>query len=220
MSHILIKKGKDFRLTSLPLLTSPETGRTPSCRTGHPTTSILLRCLCHAIPGFLLSLHTGEDLVRARGTQVQVVWLVLHERIRTADRLAVRSWPHDLICHLCRQEPETARHLCMKCPFSKAVWVMSWLGRVTMPPPSRWLPTRGESLTGCIPWFPLSQKTRGVSRAVSSCTIYLWNIWKERNRRIFRGTHMTHFEVAALAFEDFSQRQMAFGRPHVSEGIG
>lgn len=31
---------------------------------------------------------------------------------------------------------------------------------------------------------------------------------------------MAHFEVAVFAFEDISQRQMAFGRPPGNEGIG
>jgi hypothetical protein len=35
-------------------------------------------------------------------------WLVLHEKILSADRLAVRGWPHDPIYHLCLRSPETA----------------------------------------------------------------------------------------------------------------
>ncbi|XP_073353618.1 uncharacterized protein [Aegilops tauschii subsp. strangulata] len=46
-------------------------------------------------------------------------WLSLHGRILTADRLALRGWPHDPRCQLCLQEPETASHLCKDCPFCK-----------------------------------------------------------------------------------------------------
>ncbi|KAF7010740.1 hypothetical protein CFC21_025114 [Triticum aestivum] len=48
----------------------------------------------------------------------------------------------------------------------------------------------------------------------------IWNIWKERNRRIFNGTRLTHLEVAAIAFEDIKQRSLAFGRAQVAAGIG
>jgi hypothetical protein len=37
--------------------------------------------------------------------------------------------------------------------------------------------------------------------------IYIvWNLWKERNRRIFENTHMTAQQVASLAKEDIMQR--------------
>ena len=40
--------------------------------------------------------------------------------------------------------------------------------------------------------------------------IYIvWNLWKERNRRIFENTHMTAQQVASLAKEDIMQRRRA-----------
>jgi hypothetical protein len=40
--------------------------------------------------------------------------------------------------------------------------------------------------------------------------IYIvWNMWKERNRRIFESTHMTAQQVALLAKEDIMQRHKA-----------
>lgn len=62
---------------------------------------------------------------------------------------------------------------------------------------------------------------RGEETSEWHTLIYaIWNIWKERNRRIFNGTCLTHFEVAALGLEDIKQRDMAFGRDHDTEGIG
>jgi hypothetical protein len=55
-------------------------------------------------------------------------WLVLHRKILTADRLAIRDWPHDLICQLCLRALETTCHLCKDCPFTFQVWnlVHAW----------------------------------------------------------------------------------------------
>jgi hypothetical protein len=55
-------------------------------------------------------------------------WLVLHGKILTADRLAIRGWPHDPICQLCLRAPETACHLYKDCPFTSQVWnlVHAW----------------------------------------------------------------------------------------------
>jgi hypothetical protein len=38
-------------------------------------------------------------------------WMALHGKILTADNLAIRGWPHDPICKLCRIHPETVQHL-------------------------------------------------------------------------------------------------------------
>jgi hypothetical protein len=39
----------------------------------------------------------------------------------------------------------------------------------------------------------------------------IWNVWKERNRRIFQGVRKTYMEVAHIAHEDIRQRALAFG---------
>lgn len=48
----------------------------------------------------------------------------------------------------------------------------------------------------------------------------IWNIWKERNRRIFNGIRLTHLEVDALAFDDIRQRALAYGTAQLATGIG
>jgi hypothetical protein len=37
----------------------------------------------------------------------------------------------------------------------------------------------------------------------------LWNTWKDQNRRIFTGRHLTYLEVANIANEDILQRDRA-----------
>ena len=56
------------------------------------------------------------------------LWLLLQNRIWTADRLMLREWPNSYFCPLCYRNLETAFHLVAECPFSKQVWsvVATW----------------------------------------------------------------------------------------------
>lgn len=49
-------------------------------------------------------------------------WLLLQDRLWTADRLQRRGWTHDDKCCLCDQDLESAKHLFLECPFAKEVW--------------------------------------------------------------------------------------------------
>jgi hypothetical protein len=49
-------------------------------------------------------------------------WLILQNRVWTADRLQKRGWPNCGNCQLCKREPETAAHLLFKCRFSLRIW--------------------------------------------------------------------------------------------------
>jgi hypothetical protein len=136
-------------------------------------------------------------------------WLVLHDKILTADRLATRGWPHDPICQLCLRAPETACHLCKDCPFTAAVWnlVHAWS-----------LDTCPQALTPGLhatlnDWWEamLVGVDKRVKRSRSGRLLYvIWNVWKERNRRIFQGVRLTYLEVAHITHEDIRQRDLAF----------
>ena len=57
-------------------------------------------------------------------------WLIIQNRVWTADRLHRRGWPNCNLCLLCKQVQETAAHLLFQCRFSQRVWikVATWLG--------------------------------------------------------------------------------------------
>jgi hypothetical protein len=58
------------------------------------------------------------------------VWLVIQNRVWTADRLELRGWPNYGLCPLCKQVQETSTYLLCHCRFSVRVWcdIVAWLG--------------------------------------------------------------------------------------------
>ena len=66
----------------------------------------------------------------AEGKHKFFTWLLVQAKILTADKLMIRQWPCNPVCVLCDQEPETAAHLCISCPFVKEVWnhQRAWVG--------------------------------------------------------------------------------------------
>jgi len=55
-------------------------------------------------------------------------WILVQDKILTAHNLQKRGWPHQQQCVLCNGPLETGLHLCLCCPFAKAVWdqILSW----------------------------------------------------------------------------------------------
>ncbi|KAJ1270002.1 hypothetical protein BS78_06G021200 [Paspalum vaginatum] len=109
-------------------------------------------------------------------------WTLLHRKILTANNLQKRGWNHDPICKLCKQDPETVEHLVKECCFSKSVWgwLSSWFNLT-------WLPSLDPvvSIYGwwkkCRVMFEKKDRKDFDGLAVH----FWWELWKERNRRIF-----------------------------------
>ena len=59
----------------------------------------------------------------------------------------------------------------------------------------------------------LPKKERRVAAGLLMYTV--WNIWKERNRRIFEGASLPATRVVALIKEEIGLRQSATGVPSV-----
>ena len=57
-------------------------------------------------------------------------WLWLRQRILTDDMLQTRGIDHGDLCSLCDQEPETATHMVLQCPYARTVWFLlaQWTG--------------------------------------------------------------------------------------------
>jgi hypothetical protein len=113
------------------------------------------------------------------------LWLLLKNRIWTAARLQQRGWPNDYFCQLCTRNMETSAHLFMECGVTKSIWkrVADWIGAPNLAP-ENWLQT--ESLQDWILHMTdgLQQSSREALKSL--IILVIWEIWRERNNRIFR----------------------------------
>lgn len=116
------------------------------------------------------------------------LWLLLQNRIWTADRLLQRGWPNDYFCPLCERNLETVTHMIIECPFSRGLWasVSTWSACSTLCP-AQW--TSDDIQT----WFVdlTNTTTLNAARIRTLISLVIWTIWRERNSRIFRGVRTT-----------------------------
>jgi hypothetical protein len=65
------------------------------------------------------------------------IWLAIHNRCWTADRLQKRRLPHPAYCPLCDQEDEIAQHILTFCVFARQFWfsILQPLNLFTLVPP-------------------------------------------------------------------------------------
>lgn len=50
-------------------------------------------------------------------------WLLIQNKVLSADKLALRGWPNSLFCPLCATEEEPADHLFLRCSFARHLWL-------------------------------------------------------------------------------------------------
>jgi hypothetical protein len=121
----------------------------------------------------------------------------------------VRNWPHQDHCVMCNGSLETGLHLCLLCPVAKKVWclVLAWEHFDTD------LIRHQTQLTEIRTWWEqaATKVPRERRRHFNGVVIYtMWNIWKERNRRIFQDTVMDARQVALKAKEDTNMHFRVF----------
>ncbi|CAL4948729.1 unnamed protein product [Urochloa decumbens] len=111
-------------------------------------------------------------------------WLATRGRIWTADRRKRRGLDAHDKCFLCDQVDETANHLIVSCPVAREVWwrVLSWAKcSCTFLAGEAGIQEWWEHLLSIQP----HQRRKGVS------TLFMitgWQLWKERNARLFDRT--------------------------------
>ena len=136
-------------------------------------------------------------------------WLVLHQRTLTAQNLLIRHWPCDWICCLCTSAFEDTNHLFAECPFMRQVWsiVHSWQN----------LPPVFNSLPSCVSTYWDELKDAGTEDqkllARGAILTTWWNVWLERNSRIFQNLSSSELSVAYRVKQDLDLRKVAFRPP-------
>jgi hypothetical protein len=82
-----------------------------------------IKRLSNTIQETIQEVSLRTDLESESWTKVpHLSWILLQHKILTANKLTKRGWPHNPVCKLCHTSPETLMHLCMDCPFTRAVW--------------------------------------------------------------------------------------------------
>lgn len=136
------------------------------------------------------------------------LWLLAKQRLLTADALLARGWPNAYFCQLCHRNLETANHLCFECPWALSIWDSVGLNfNLPCLRPANWsLPC------SAFRWF--CDMINGQDRHVRSIAVMtLWEIWLERNRRIFQESDMTKGILTQRITESCQLWSFARGAP-------
>ncbi|WVZ88362.1 hypothetical protein U9M48_034892 [Paspalum notatum var. saurae] len=141
-------------------------------------------------------------------------WLAIQDMVWTSDRLARRGWPYSPVCVLCRLTQESEMHLFFECRFSKRIWaeVAQWAA-VQHLVPSTW----GHYDSVLQGWSSLSEApVDSRLRLRSLIILVVWELWCERNARIFENRGSTIQQVLAK-IKGEAASWMAAGAKHLSD---
>jgi hypothetical protein len=142
----------------------------------------------HAMPWSALVLETWAPL------KIKLfLWLAFRRRHWTADRRLRHGLDAHDSCLLCGQEPETIDHIIVSCSYAKQVW---WRIR--------------EALNECgqvrecdciLDWWEAWRAlwTGSCKQGADSIfALVAWELWKERNARLFRGAATQPSQLPAI----------------------
>ena len=139
-------------------------------------------------------------------------WLIIQNRVWTADRLRRRGLPNCDLCPLCKQTGETAAHLLFQCRFAKRIWCMvkDWLHL-------SWLDVSSWDNFNCVQdwWTHMTVNDSARRKAIASLTMLIsWELWTERNARVFR--HKSTLPSVILGrIKDEAQTWVKAGAKHL-----
>lgn len=117
-----------------------------------------------------------------------------------------RGWPHSAACVMCDQDPETAAHISLLCPFAREVWF-------TFSQSDGAAAEVGATNITIKGWWRqvwALNKRFDVAPQTTTAVYVVWNLWKERNRRTFEGKRCSPETVAAMAREELRLFREAF----------
>ncbi|CAM0949475.1 unnamed protein product [Alopecurus aequalis] len=139
------------------------------------------------------------------------MWLLLKNRLWTADRLASRGLQHPPCCPLCCQEAETAEHLVLQCSFSREVWYHMLLPHRL----HRFTPAPDAELSSW--WPPISAAVARQNRKELNALIILVarELWLERNGRVFDKVDVLPMELCRRIKAQFELWKLAWRRSGV-----
>jgi len=122
------------------------------------------------------------------------IWTLAHKSILTGENLRRRGWEGPYRCPLCLHTEETIDHLLINCDFSKEIWRLA-LGM------QRWVIIPQDTSNLLQHWdstFPFQSKKNSQTYALWRVLpkFIMWEIWLERNNRLFRDLKRSPAQVA------------------------
>jgi hypothetical protein len=66
-------------------------------------------------------------------------WLILQNKLKNVDRIMKNGGSANPVCQLCYTHNESAAHMLLSCPYSRAVWqqLKEWSGLEPLQPPTQ-----------------------------------------------------------------------------------
>jgi hypothetical protein len=125
----------------------------------------------------------------------------MHNMALTADNLVKKNWPANPVCPLCFCQYEIAAHLLYECNFMEALWNLT-ATQYSLPTYLTMSAQGGP--TDWINHLLISGNRMDKRRKIGLLFSFWWQIWKERNRRIFDGKQQSTLQVFSHLQEQFS----------------
>ncbi|CAI0627726.1 unnamed protein product [Linum tenue] len=140
------------------------------------------------------------------------LWLTTLKRIQTLDNLKRKGWSIANRCALCEKEEESVDHLFIKCDYGKEVWY-----KCRMACPS--IANTSEDIFSTVRDWK-SSTPNNINEWINFCALHAitWQLWLERNRRIFQEASQNPTTVARKAFNLMIEWPTAMGKITKEEG--
>ncbi|XP_019224489.1 PREDICTED: uncharacterized protein LOC109206154 [Nicotiana attenuata] len=109
-----------------------------------------------------------------------IIFLALHRRLQTKERIACWANLEDMECVLCKKDNEDIDHLLFECSYAQQIWskLLLWQGI------KRAALNRKNEVQWAIENTRRKTAYQETYRMTLACGVY--HVWLERNRRIFR----------------------------------
>jgi len=125
------------------------------------------------------------------------LYRALLNKLPTRDRLFRFRIIEDTVCVLCRQEQETNTHLFFDCQFTKYIWSLC---KLKLGFGNSQMGSISEEAVGLQLKFKAKDTLYSLSKLLLAAAV--WNIWQERNRRIFQNQELNKVLVFRRLYDD------------------
>eukprot|EP00253_Pinus_taeda_P033170 PITA_33170 len=128
------------------------------------------------------------------------LWLLSHNRILTWDNLRKRKFSGPSICPNCKQAEETVTHLLQTCHLGRKLWEKA-IFRC-----QRDNRVQGDLKATLCNWKQSPYHSRLLNSLWQLIPgLLMWNIWKERNRRLFKNQTQTLEQIWTILHRNIKE---------------